>query len=181
MKRVLLAIMAAVLLASLGAPGLQAKELILEPQKVSVITSPTESRDTRLLVYFDLPSPNENKLDFDSAFLVFRGKVTDADFGTVEVFPVTTDWKSAGTPSWGSPWHTAGGDFTNNLARGSVTLKSANADEEVRLNVTLIVKAWVDGVLPNNGIVILGSQGDLKNSDAKFGIKPDNMKLKIIY
>ena len=182
MKKAFLAIFVVFLLASLGFPALQAKELILEPQKVCVITSPTESRDSRTLVYFEMPNQHGGaKLDFDNAFLIFRGKVTDADFGMLEVLPVTKDWKSAGTASWSSPWNSPGGDFSGDAARASTTLKGADGEKEVRLNVTFIVKAWLDGVLPNNGIVILGSPGDLQSSAAKFGLKTDGMKLKISY
>jgi len=182
MRRLYPSVAVVALMVSLGGPGLQAKELTLEPQRVSVITCPTESRDVRTLVYFELPSRlREKKADFDNAFLIFRGTVADADFGMVEVFPVTTDWESAGTASWSSPWHSAGGDFSKDVACGSVTLKNEDGEKEVRVNVTLVVKAWVEGVLPNNGIMILGSQTDLENSGMKFGLNADGIRLKIVY
>ena len=182
MKKAFLAIMATTLVASLGLPALQAKDLVLEPQKVSVITSPTDNRDVRTLVYFEMPNQHGGaKLEFDNAFLIFRGKVTDADFGMIEVFPITREWGTAGSASWSLPWERPGGDFSGDVARASTTLKSADGEDEVRLNVTFIVKAWLDGVLPNNGIVILGSRADLDNSSAKFDLKGEGVKLKIVY
>lgn len=161
-----------------GADALQARELILRPERVIALTCPTDARDVRTLVYFELP---EGLREVDNAFLVFRGEVEGADFGMVEVFPVTRDWKSAGTVTWESPWDSVGGDYSGRVARSSVTLKRNQGDKDIKLNVTLIVKAWLEGVAPNNGIVILPSRADLGNAPVQYSLPARDVVLRIVY
>jgi len=157
---------------------LQARELILKPERLIAIASPTDGRDVRTLVYFELP---EGLREVDNAFLVFRGEVEGADFGMVEVLPVTKDWTSAGTVTWESPWDSVGGDYSGRVARSSITLKRNQGDKDIKLNVTLIVKAWLEGAAPNNGIVMLISKDDMLSSASRCGIDESRVKLRILY
>jgi len=165
-----------------AAVGVHARALLLEPKKVATIVSPTDERDSRTLVYFELPrelSLQKNKLA--NAILILKAQVTDADFGALEVFPIGRDWQSAGLVSWGSPWDTPGGDYSADQLGTGVTLKKDAGEKETRLNVTLIVKAWLDGTCANNGLIILTSQGDLQSSSLRCSLNTDGMKLKIVY
>jgi len=171
---VLIALLAAVL----GAASLQAKELVILPAKVEAIVSPTDARDSRVLVYFELPKElYGKKVVIDNAALVFEAQVTDAEFGMVHIFPATRAWQTEASVAWNSPWDTAGGDFTQRIAGKSVTLKAANGEGEILSNVTFIVMHWILGRLANNGLILVPSQEDLKNSTVRYGFQKGSIKL----
>lgn len=182
MTRTLLALLIVSIMVVGAAVPLVARELVLQPKKVAAIVSPTNERDSRTLVYFELPRESyvqKNKMA--NAVLIFKAQVTDADFGALEIFPVGRDWQSTGLVSWSSPWDSPGGDYSKDRLGTGVTLKKDAGEKETRLNVTLIVKAWLDGAIPNNGLVILSSQADLGSSSVKYDFRGDSLKLKITY
>jgi len=182
MARKLLALFIVSIVVLGAAAGLHARALVLVPKKVATIVSPTDERDSRTLVYFELPrelSFQKNKLA--NAILIFKAQVADVDFGALEVFPIGRDWQSAGLISWSSPWDTPGGDYSADQLGTGVTLKKDAPEKETRLNVTLLVKAWLEGVIPNNGLIILSSQTDLGISSVKYDFRGDSLKLKITY
>jgi hypothetical protein len=173
---VLIVLLAAVL----GAANLQAKELVISPSKVEAIVSPTDARDSRVLVYFELPRElYDRKVVIDNAALVFEAQVTDAEFGMVHIFPATRAWQAEASVAWSSPWEKAGGDFTQRIAGKSITLKAANGEKEISSNVTFIVMDWVSGRLENNGLILVPSQEDLLDSTARFAFNRGSLKLKI--
>ena len=168
------------LAAMLGAAGLQAKELIISPTKVEAIVSPTDARDSRVLVYFELPKElYGKKVMIDNATLVVEAQVTDAEFGMVHIFPATRAWQAEASVAWNSPWEKAGGDFTQLIAGKCVTLKAANGEKEISSNVTFIVMDWISGRLANNGLILVPSQEDLVDSAAGFAFNRGSLKLKI--
>ncbi|MCX5754235.1 MAG: DNRLRE domain-containing protein [Candidatus Krumholzibacteria bacterium] len=173
-------VLIAALVAVLGAASLQAKELVISPARVEAIVSPTDSRDSRVLVYFELPKElYDKKVVIDNAALVFEARVTDAEFGMVHVFPATREWQTEASIAWTSPQEKAGGDFTKRIAGKSVTLKAANSGKEISSNVTFIVMDWVSGRLTNNGLILVPSQEDLADSAARFAFDKGTLKLKI--
>ena len=170
--------MLAVLLAGAAT---QAKELILIPAKVETIVSPSNARDTRVLLYFELPGElMSGKARIVSAALLFKAGIEDANFGLVHVFPVTKAWQGEASVGWGSPWETPGGDYTQRVAGKSVTLKASKGTGEVASNVTFIVMDWVSGRLANNGLVVVPSQEDLAESAAKVGLDKTSVKLRVV-
>jgi len=174
------AVLIVLLVAVLGAASIQAKELIISPSKVEAIVSPTEARDSRVLVYFELPRElYGKKVEIDKASLVFEAQVTDAEYGLVHIFPVTRAWQTEASVAWSSPWEKAGGDFTQLIAGKCVTLKAANGEKEILSDVTFIVMDWVSGRLDNNGLILVPSQEDLVDSAATYGFEKGSIKLII--
>ncbi len=166
----------------LAAVSLQAKEILLVPSKVEAITSPTDARDTRVLVYFELPKELfDKKVAIDNALLVFEAQVTGAEFGMVHFLPATRAWQTEASVTWESPWEKAGGDFTDRIAGKCVTLKSAEAGKETISDVTFVVMDWVSGRLANNGLILVPSQADLAESSAAFSFDKGSLKLEIEY
>jgi hypothetical protein len=171
-------VLIAVLVAVFGAASVQAKELIISPAKVEAIVSPTDARDSRVLVYFELPAElYGKKVVIDNAALMFEAQLTDAEFGMVHIFPLTRAWQTEANISWSYPWEKEGGDFTRLIAGKSVTLKAANGEKEISSNVTFIVMDWIAGRLANNGLILVPSQEDLMNSTAIYGFQEGSIKL----
>jgi len=162
--------------------NLYSREVILKPKKISVITSPEDSRDSRVIVYFDLPKElSKSNVEIDYAILIFKAQVTDAVSGLIEVFPITKDWKTESAISWESPWDSLGGDYTKDYSGRSVSVKSESGMGKIKSNVTFIVKGWLDGIFVNNGLMIKPSKDDLENFPVKYSIYEDNIKLKISF
>jgi hypothetical protein len=176
-KRIIMIVVLGLLIA---ASSIQARELVLQPARIDSIVSPRDSRDARILVYFELPKElRGSKVVVDNAILTFRAQVTGAAFGMIHVSPLIRDWRSEGSVSWSSPWDSLGGDYAKNVAGRSVTLKSEKGEGEVRSNVTFIVKAWVDGSIANNGMAILPSEADLRNSAVRYSVDRNSIRLKV--
>jgi hypothetical protein len=161
---------------------LGAKEVVLQPKKVATITSPTSVRDSRVLVYFELPKGlGKSGVIIDNAALVFRCQVTDAELGMVEICPVVKDWENAAEVSWTSLWESPGGDFSKTIAGRSSSIKREWGEKQISSNVTFVVRAWLGGILENHGFIILPSQEDLAASTVKYGFDKKGIELKIHY
>ena len=97
----------------------------------------------------------------------------------VELFPVTTDWDEGrgvdvdnyadkGVANWDKPksnvfWTAAGGDFTGSLR---AVAHFDKGDEDLSINVTHIVNAWLTGGLPNYGFMVkMSSTLETGNTD----------------
>jgi hypothetical protein len=175
-------IVALLILALIPAMNLAAKELVLEPKKAVTIVSPTDARDSRILVCFELPKALQGpKVEIDNAALMITAGVEGVDVGMLNVFPVAKDWSAAAEVSWASPWDSPGGDYsTKSLGRG-VTLRRAQGKKEISSNALFLVKSWLNGSLPNNGIIIVPSEADLAESAAEFSVEKASMKLVIFY
>jgi hypothetical protein len=159
-----------------------AAQLFLEPDNTYLITSPEDNRDQRLLLYFDLPKElYEPGVEIEQAVLTLKGRVQDADLGQIDVFPVTSEWYQAGNVSWNSPWEKPGGDYTTTYMGRSVTLKHSQGMRLIRLNVIFMVKAWLDDVMENNGLILMISQDDIENTSIKFTVDEMSPMLKIRY
>lgn len=176
-KSIVLIVMLAALAA---AANPEARELVVSPSRVETIVSPTEERDARVLVFFELPQELlTGKLTVDNAVLVFDAQVADADFGLLHIFPVTKAWGTEQTVAWSSPWEKAGGDYTQRIAGKSVTMKAAEGEKKVSSNVTFIVMDWLSGRLANNGLILVPSEQDLLSSSVRYSLQKGSIKLKI--
>lgn len=159
-----------------------ANRVVLSPERIETIKSPEESRDVRILVYFELPDKLGSKnIIIDFAKLVFKAKVIEAKTGLIEVYPVTKSWKDLGSVTWSGSWDTKGGDFSFENAGKPVTAKSAKGRSTFRCDVTYTVLSWLDGFAPNYGFIIVPSSSDLANSDVKYSIETDDIELVINY
>lgn len=182
MKATLWSTMILALIILVACPSLDAKKLYIEPQQKAVITSPEDGRDKRVLLFFDLPADlTNNKVEIENAVLLVNGQITDADFGQVDVFPVVKKWKDSENVTWNSPWDKSGGDITTEFIGRSVTMKAGEGKKQIRLNVTFMVKAWLDGLIENHGLMIAPCLDDLKTSQVKYILNDANVSLKITF
>ena len=145
------------------APNLIATELTLKPEKTSVIISPEDKRDIRIFVYYDLPEElSAPGIEINWAIIEFEAEINSADFGMIDILPVASDWKDSSVISWDTPWTNSGGDYADKYHGYSITLRSSNGLKKVSSNINMMVKAWIDGYLVNNGIMIVPSEDDLQ-------------------
>lgn len=77
------------------------------------------------------------------------------------VFRLTNSWSET-QASWsnrltGTPWSAAGGDFDGSLTNGTILLQPYAVVSNIvyEVNVTALVRGWVDGAYPNDGLVIV--------------------------
>lgn len=77
------------------------------------------------------------------------------------VFRLTNSWSET-QASWnnrltGTPWSAAGGDFDGSVTNATVLFKpyAAISNSVYDMNVTALVRGWVDGAYPNDGLVIV--------------------------
>lgn len=161
---------------------LSAVELTIRPEKTSVIVSPEDKRDTRIFVYYNLPkellAPG---VEINWAIIEFEAEISSADAGMIDVFPVVTDWKDGGEISWDSPWTNSGGDYADNFQGTSITLRNTDKLKKISSNVTMMVKAWLDGYLVNNGIMIVPAEDDLELFPITYNIESKDLVLRIYY
>jgi hypothetical protein len=91
--------------------------------------------------------------------------VSDATRRYFGIYQMKADWQEA-SATWndsagGSPWQMAGA--RGELDRGTTVLGSVNADSLGRRSVSLnragldLVQSWVDGSVPNHGVIIANS------------------------
>ena len=99
----------------------------------------------------------------------------------IDVLPVVIDWKDSGDISWDSPWTNSGGDYADKFHGTSITLKSRDGLKKISSNVTMMVKAWLDGFLVNNGVMIVPAEDDLELFPVTFNIDSKNLVLRIHY
>ena len=118
------------------------------------IISPDPALDAgRILVKFDLPEQLTGAL-IDYAELMFTA-TPDTGLGYICIlgaFPVTKSWQS-GVVSWSGGWDNAGGDYTDSSY--ACSLIRTSPDQITRIDISEIVQSWVDGDLPNFGLIIM--------------------------
>jgi hypothetical protein len=160
-----------------------ARKVTVSPAKVAAIVSPSDSRDSRVLLFFELPSDVMNpRATVDFATLHCKAQVMDAAMGQIDIFPMATEWKDKGTISWNAPWKEPGGDYSGDFLTSNYSLKSEFGVKEVAINVTEIVQKWQKGELANNGIMLKLSADDLKAyTNLKYAFDQEKVLLRIFY
>lgn len=138
------------------------------------------SGDTiRFLLRFDLPSRLEGST-IDYAQLLF---IAQADSGSEEPldiagFRVITGW-DLGSVIWTYPWSNPGGDYNDSSL--TVSTISGQKSENVSLDITGILSAWVKGN-PNYGLILKSLVEKGRNftliQDPEF---PPGVKAKVYY
>ena len=156
--------------------------LELIPQTVSTISSSKETRDIRVLVYFEIPEKivAEN-IHLDYARLIFEAEISKEKMGQIEIYPLTVSWKDSGELDWSSTWTKDGGDYSVERAGRPVTIKSDEGEKIIQTDVSYIVKDWLNGKMENYGFIIVPSNLDLAVSDIEYSIYTKNIKLLIHY
>jgi hypothetical protein len=121
--------------------------------QVGIISPGPTSDAGRILVKFELPEQLNGAL-IDYAELMFTA-TPDTGSGYICIlgaFPVTKNWES-GVVSWSGGWDNAGGDYTDSMY--ACSLIRTSPDLITRIDISGIVQSWVDGDLPNYGLIIM--------------------------
>jgi len=126
----------------------------------------TTGKNRNALVRFDLSAVPGTAI-ITSATLELSQKAAGSGAGNVEVHRVTAPWLEQ-EASWnnaavGLPWANSGGDYDPAVVDTAAV--AAGTDTLVRWDVTTTVAAWVDGSLPNHGLLLTPGAGV---TDIKF-------------
>jgi len=165
------------------AAGADARKVTLSSVKVAAIVSPTDARDSRVLLFFELPPDVMNsKARVDFATLLCKTQIMGPDMGQIDVFPVTAEWKDRGAVSWSDGWKEPGGDYDADFLANSYSLKSEFGEKEIVIDVTEIVQKWQSGELANNGIMLKLSADDLETfSNLNYALDREKVLLSVFY
>ena len=182
MKTIIYFLLIVSIIATISVSNVNARKVFIPPVKTSTITSPTETRDSRLLLLFNLPEDVTNSsMHIDFAMLIYSAQVTDDKFAQIEICPLTKEWKNESEIKWDGHWDNKGGDFSTDYLESSYTLTKEMGKKEIQTDVTRIVRDWKHGTISNHGFIVMLSQDDLSNFDVKCSIDQSNIKLKIYY
>lgn len=137
----------------LFASFLNGAELNIEVTKTATIDSTNSSAYGRLLFKFELPSHLE-KSSIDYAELIFKAEpnISNTRLVVLSAYPLTRDWEENNV-SWNSPWTDEGGDYIDTLGLSGLLLKSK--DYKIALDITEILRLWVDNSLSNYGLILI--------------------------
>ena len=182
MKKTILSISVAILAVTILSMGADAASITVQPDKIATMTSPDDKNETRVLVYFSMPEKlNNQDIHIDLAKLVFEAELTDADIAEIEIFPVTTNWTRSESIDWESSWEKEGGDYSIDNIGEYVTIKEADKSVSLQSNVTFIVKAWIDGTMDNEGIILISERYAEEDLKTKISIETSKLQLIINY
>ena len=167
----------------LTASGAEARKAVLAPVKSAAIVSPTDARDSRVLLQFELPGDVlDSRARVDFATLVCRARVEGAEMGEIDVFPVTTEWKDEAVVSWSDSWEKPGGDHDACFLSNIYSLKSELGEKEIVIDVTEIVQGWRSGEIANNGMILKLNADDLENfEELTCTLDKDEVALRVFY
>jgi len=179
MKKILSSISIFLLLTSL----VNSAEVTIPVSQTAVICSGFDSNYGRLLFKFDLPK------ELDSAFIdyseiIFKAEpepsYSNAKLIVIAAYPLSRDW-SADNVSWTSPWTNPGGDYIDSIYCSALLFKSE--DYQIGLDITPLVRLWIDNSLSNYGLILLplGSDCSLKLSRHSSLENNANALVKIYY
>ena len=167
----------------LAASGVEARKAVLAPVRSAAIVSPTDARDSRLLLQFELPEDVlDSRARVDFATLVCTARVEGAEMGEIDVFPVTTEWKNEAVVSWSDGWERPGGDYDGSFLSNIYSLRSELGEKEIVIDVTEIVQRWQSGGIANNGMLLKLNADDLENfGELSYTFDKDEVALRVFY
>lgn len=116
--------------------------------------SPSQGSDYgRLLFKFDLLEQlNGVAIDYAELRFTATPDTGESYICLMGVFPVTKTWNSADL-SWSSGWSNPGGDYVDTIY--SSCLIRTSTDRLTRVDITHIVRMWVDSTLANHGVILM--------------------------
>jgi len=138
----------------------------LTPADLAVISDPSYPACERLLLQYHLPEALQ-ATDVELAVLTL-----EASFDTVgqqpvtlAAFPLNGEWTSS-EADWDGIWSQPGGDFDR--ASHSAWTVTPSAGAELRFDVTLPVRDWLEGSRDNDGIIVMagGEEGPQPSFDS---------------
>src|SRR2546421_625707 len=97
----------------------------------------------------NLPSGTVGAHVGKATLALFVSDVSSA--GQISIYRVTSSWTEDSVTDATSP--------TFGVAESAVAITSANAGKWVTIDITQLVKDWLDHVLPNNGIALVAADG----------------------
>lgn len=131
---------------------LNAGELTIKVTKKATIDSTNSSDYGRLLFKFDLPSQlKKSFIDYAEIVLKTEPDISNARLVALFAYPLTKNWEENNV-SWNSPWTSEGGDYIDSLGFSGLLLKSK--DYRIALDITEIVRLWVNKSLSNYGLIL---------------------------
>ena len=155
---------------------------IVPADDMQTIVNPDNALDRRIVLYFDLPEEMETTdIEIDFAMFNCRMKVENGSVGTIEVYPVTADWRLSGHVAWNSPWENPGGDYSTDNRSARYWLKSEDGSRDIQIDVTDIVRKWVSGVIANNGLLVKLSADDLAREQVRYEVSDVDVHLEVLY
>ena len=128
----------------------------------------------RFVVQFNLPAEVMGKRIISAEMSYYVWAVDGADAGTLlDIYPVTQAWEE-GTVTWesasaGVPWGASGGDIGAPVAQTAV--EAIDHAFLTPVDITDTVQQWVDGSLPNYGLILH------KGPDVGMGVKASEYSL----
>ena len=156
-------------------------KLNIDMFEAKYIIAPTDSRDIRILLKFDLPEKLSSPgVVVDFAVLRVKAEVRGGAMGQIDIYPIMTDWTDKASVTWNDPWNEAGGDYSNSYLSSNYTLLPERGFEEISIDITEIVRAWTNGELANHGIVLLASK-EISARDVKHTVDHENAGVTIFY
>jgi hypothetical protein len=159
-----------------------AYKVILRIDKIQAFVNPSNSMDRRVVAYVELPDKlMNNGISIDFATISFRANVSNDIAGTIEIYPVISEWEAMGVVSWEYPWKEPGGDFSTSDRTCRYTLKGEIGSKDLIMDISNIVKSWTDGSLLNRGILIKLSKNDLDRQMANYQLSSARMCIEIFY
>lgn len=157
------------------------RKSVLVPDKATAIVSPSDSRDTRVLLYFSLDNIPKSNVTVDFALLRFRAELKDAVVCQIDAYPVTKNWYTSAEVSWTSPWDNDGGDYIGSYSANNCSVKQEWGKKDLSIDVTEIVRNWATEEMNNNGIIIRISSDDLEKSVVTLQFMEGSIELMLYY
>ena len=160
---------------------------VLFPSQTASFSGETDGGvDPRVLVEFDLSSiPRGARIRYAGLALTDNGEIPwDAPFVPVSIGAISRDWDPSSVdwtaPSSGQDWEEAGGDWNPDFSAYRVIVRDARAP--ARFLVTHFAQEWLDGSLPNHGIIaMMEDVADLQDIAESFNARALKPSLKIRY
>jgi hypothetical protein len=174
---------AALVIAAIGNGDAHAKNAIVTAIESDAIVSPSNPRETRVLLYFELPEEIlRPEVIIDFAVLSLSVGIKDAVMGQIEVLPLMTAWTELDNVGWFVPWSQPGGDCTSDgYAASSYVLREAQGIVAIPIDITGIVRSWLEGEFGNNGLLIKISESDILADGARLRMRRDDVSVMIRY
>jgi hypothetical protein len=135
--------------------------------EVGSISPAAHSDWGRILLKFDLPG-QLTEVTIDYAELLFH-VVPDTGSSYIRLmgaFPVAKSWEK-GSISWSSGWDKAGGDYLDSIY-SSCRIRTS-PEELTRVDITSILQMWIDGIIPNYGLILIPLEDPTRLLELKPG------------
>lgn len=171
----------------LAAAGSFAETICLYPVEATDLSGETDfAIDSRILLEFDLSAlPSEAMIQHADLLLSDDADLPwEAPYVPVTVGALTRNW-DASNASWDGfssdeSWQNPGGDWDSQLTAYRVLVSKARAPAKFFL--THIVKRWINGEIPNYGIIAMIEEvADLQDVVRHFNAETLKPSLKIRY